>query len=393
VFTVPVSGPITGSPVTCIGATTALAGLTPFGVWSSSNPAVAAVDAAGVVTGMSAGTAVITYFVNNPCGTATDVVTVTVNTVPAAGTISALITTVCSGSGNVLSSTVPGGVWSSSDASIATVNATTGVVSALSAGTVTITYTVTSGGCSGFSTYSFSVGTPIPGTSVVPVGISSLCNGNPVNMHVTSLTPGLTYQWLLNGGAIAGATNSGYLADTIGSYSVIVNNGVCSQLLTGPDVVYMLLPVIGYTPPNILFTGSYAVYQWYRNGVAISGANSSIVHVTLPGTYSVIVEDGHGCTDTATYLVTGGGGGSTNVTTTTSLMDIRVYPNPATARLFIDAPVKVNVVITTMDGRKVMELQNATSIDVSKLAGGLYLVTISDENNLLLKTTKFSKTE
>jgi trimeric autotransporter adhesin len=393
VFTVPVSGPITGSPVTCIGATTALAGVTPFGVWSSSNPAVAAVDAAGVVTGMSAGTAVITYFVNNPCGTATDVVTVTVNTVPAAGTISALITTVCSGSGNVLSSTVPGGVWSSSDASIATVNATTGVVSALSAGTVTITYTVTSGGCSGFSTYTFTVGTPIPGTSVVPVGISSLCNGNPVNMHVTSLTPGLTYQWLLNGGAIAGATNSGYLADTIGSYSVIVNNGVCSQLLTGPDVVYMLLPVIGYTPPNILFTGSYAVYQWYRNGVAISGANSSIVHVTLPGTYSVIVEDGHGCTDTATYLVTGGGGGSTNVTTTTSLMDIRVYPNPATARLFIDAPVRVNVVITTMDGRKVMELQNATSVDVSKLAGGLYLVTISDENNLLLKTTKFSKTE
>jgi hypothetical protein len=229
--------------------------------------------------------------------------------------------------------------------------------------------------------------------AVLPIGSSSLCNGNPVNLAVSSVTPGLSYQWLIDGNIIAGATNAGYVTDTVGLYSVIVDNGVCSQILAGPNVVFMPQPVIAFNAPNLLFTGSYATYQWYRNGVAIIGANSSVITLLGVGAYTVIVEDANGCRDTsAVYYVTGGGGGSSNVATT-SIAEVKIFPNPATSMLSIDAPVKVTVVVMTMDGRKVIEQKNATTLDISKLSSGIYMIMVYDEQNMLLKTARFTKSE
>lgn len=61
---------ITGSPVTfCTGTTATLSDITPAGTWSSATPAVATIDDAGVVTGLSGGTATISYSLTNECGT------------------------------------------------------------------------------------------------------------------------------------------------------------------------------------------------------------------------------------------------------------------------------------------------------------------------------------
>ena len=72
---------------------------------------------------------------------------VTVNPLPDAGTISGGLF-VCTGSTTTLTSSVTGGAWSSSNTAVATVNATTGVVTGVGAGSSIITYTVTSAtGC------------------------------------------------------------------------------------------------------------------------------------------------------------------------------------------------------------------------------------------------------
>ena len=92
------------------------------------------------------------------------------------------------------------------------------------------------------------------------------------------------------------------------------------------------------------------------------------------------------------YYVTGGGGGSSNVATT-SIAEVKIFPNPATSMLSIDAPVKVTAVVMTMDGRKVIEQINATTLDISKLSTGMYLIQVFDEQNILLKTAKFTKSE
>ncbi|MFI5195598.1 MAG: T9SS type A sorting domain-containing protein, partial [Chitinophagales bacterium] len=106
---------------------------------SSSNTTVATVvSSTGVVSGVSGGTAAIFYTTIPGC-VATK--TITVNPIkPVTG-----VTTVCAGFTTTLSDGVTGGTWSSSNNGLATVVATTGVVTGVSAGTPTISYTMPSG--------------------------------------------------------------------------------------------------------------------------------------------------------------------------------------------------------------------------------------------------------
>ncbi len=71
-----ISGPSSVSTRHSITLTDAVAG----GIWTSSNAGVAAVNSAGIVTGVAAGSAVITYAVTNSCGTAYATTTITVTT-------------------------------------------------------------------------------------------------------------------------------------------------------------------------------------------------------------------------------------------------------------------------------------------------------------------------
>ncbi len=188
--------------------------------------------------------------------------------------------------------------------------------------------------------------------------------------------------------AIPGATDSAYTVTTAGTYEVVLNNGSCSEVFASvitlaPD------PVISFTAPDVLYTGSYTSYQWFLNGVAIPGQTSSLIHETSGGAYTVVVGDGNGCTDTsAVYSVI-----STGINNVTIAQDTRIYPNPATNVLHIDAPVAVNVSIFSVDGKILISQKDATIVDVRDLASGMYIIMIYDQNNTLIKTAKFAKSE
>lgn len=79
----------------------------------------------------------------------------TVNTTPAVADITGA-STLKAGATTTLASTTAGGLWSSSNTSIATVSSS-GVVTGVAAGTVTITYTVTASGCAGSKTKSLTI--------------------------------------------------------------------------------------------------------------------------------------------------------------------------------------------------------------------------------------------
>jgi uncharacterized protein YjdB len=130
---------IGGSASICAGTSTPFTNTVTGGTWSSSNAAVATVASTGVVNGIAAGTATITYSTGIGCNTTK---VITINAVPAAisGT-----PTVCVGGTTALTNTTAGGIWASSNAAVASVGAT-GVVSGMAAGTATITYTA-AGGC------------------------------------------------------------------------------------------------------------------------------------------------------------------------------------------------------------------------------------------------------
>jgi len=74
----PNAGVITGVDSVCPGLTANWADTASGGVWTSSNTSVATVSASGVVTGVTPGSAVISYTVTNFCGSASAVKTMRV---------------------------------------------------------------------------------------------------------------------------------------------------------------------------------------------------------------------------------------------------------------------------------------------------------------------------
>jgi uncharacterized protein YjdB len=109
------------------------------GLWTSSSPSATIGSLSGIVTGVTPGTSTITYSLGTGCSIAT---TVTVDTAlgPITGT-----TNVCAGSTTTLTGSTPGGTWSCTASPVATVDAFTGVVSGIGAGTATITYSLGAG--------------------------------------------------------------------------------------------------------------------------------------------------------------------------------------------------------------------------------------------------------
>jgi hypothetical protein len=141
------AGTVSGVSPLCIGQTSMYASNgTSGGSWSSSNTSIATVNSStGLVTALSAGTTNIMYTLVGSCNTVSASKMLTVNPNVSAGIVSG-VTPLSVGATTLFSSTgTPGGSWSSTNNGIATVNASTGLVSAISAGTTNITYTVGSG--------------------------------------------------------------------------------------------------------------------------------------------------------------------------------------------------------------------------------------------------------
>ena len=224
------------------------------------------------VTGLSAET---TYYyrvrASNSCGTSADSGVITYATLPNASIASVSgASPLCIGSTDnyQANSVVLGGgsgAWSSSDPAIATVNATTGLVTAVASGTCDIIYTIL-GGCGGTPTQQQSV------TVVSPVGDPSVFGDNQWNIYA--------YQG--NNINLSGITYKGYYTESNFSFSTSDR----WRVLGSPD------EAIGYqgcevTDDNHTFVykregftlGTYQItvghddgYQLYIDGVLIGSA-------------------------------------------------------------------------------------------------------------------------
>ncbi len=202
------AGTVNGQTTICKGSTaTFTCSLLPTftGLWTSSNTSVAQVNSStGVVQGIGAGTAIISFTTTSACcGSNTTTLSVTVlNTDP--GVIGGPSHNVCVNNDLALTETVSGGVWTASN-SHATVNSS-GVVHGVSVGAVTITYTVTGPpptNCVNYTTYDVNVITT-PAAPIITSALPcpSVCVGGTANF---TGTPGgtSTYPptWTVTGAA------------------------------------------------------------------------------------------------------------------------------------------------------------------------------------------------
>ncbi|ALW85602.1 hypothetical protein AUC43_11170 [Hymenobacter sedentarius] len=167
------------------------------------------------------GTYTITYAVGGPCpSSSTQTVTITA---PAAATFSYPATAYCASSSiaPTLASGASAGTFSSTTG--LGLNTSTGAIdlSQSQPGTYTITNTVAaSGGCAATSATATLTVNALPAQPTL-----TLANG----VLSTATVAGATYQYYLNGVAIAGATSATYTTTQGGAYTVVVSTNGCAS--------------------------------------------------------------------------------------------------------------------------------------------------------------------
>ncbi|MBL0308438.1 MAG: T9SS type A sorting domain-containing protein [Bacteroidetes bacterium] len=208
-------------------------------------------------------------------------------------------------------------------------------------------------------------------TAPVSLGDDTIiCSGNM--MEICAPDTFVAYQWN-NGGTASCTTTS-----LAGNYwvSVTASNG-CSLVSDRKGVaVYPVSSVSIVLQGDTMSSFSAASYQWYLNGEKIPGATTSVYVAAEPGEYSLGITDINGCAATSSSVVISG------VSELAANSSIHIYPNPATAQLFIQITGKVPfgslgaVSIFDMNGRRLSEQNFASPIDVSSFASGVYFVEV-----------------
>ncbi len=180
------AGTLSGTQAICVGNTTTFSSSVSGGIWTSSDTTIATVNTSGVITGVTAGTATITYTVSGSggCADATATRSVTITTAPSAGTLSGT-QAICVGNTTTYTSSVNGGAWTSSNTAVATVNAS-GVITGVTAGTATITYTVTgTDGCADATATRSVTVSALPPISITQTN-PSVCQGGDIILEAVS---------------------------------------------------------------------------------------------------------------------------------------------------------------------------------------------------------------
>ncbi|MCW3122007.1 MAG: hypothetical protein JWQ38_1499 [Flavipsychrobacter sp.] len=297
---------ISGPATVCAGSTITLSESMGGGIWSVSNTN-ATVSSTGDVTGVTAGTSIISYELFNSCGSTYATYAVTVNAAPDAGVITG-ISTVCVGSSISLTDASTGGVWSSSDPFVASVSPG-GVVTGAGAGTALISYTVTNS-CGTATTSKLINVNPLPVAFSVTGGGAYCAGGSGLDVALSGSVSGVKYQ-LYNGPTPVGGplTGTGGVIDfglqtAAGTYTVIATNTTtgCSNTMTGSAVI----GINPTTPPSVsisvssdpICTGSSATftavavnggvspsYVWKVNGVVTS---SGVSYTYVPASGDVV---------------------------------------------------------------------------------------------------------
>lgn len=269
-------------------------------------------------------------------------------------------------------------------------------------GTYDVSLTVTNGYCASTKTTSGLV--QVVNCSQLPTAnfISSdtaLCGGSCISFVSLSLNA-TSWQWSFPGATPSSSSQespAGICYSTPGYYSVslIVSNssGTDTLQLNNFILVNANPPTPTFTQNGDTLTASLATtYQWYFNGIPISGANGRQFIATLSGTYTVLITDGKGCSSTATprYIAVVG------IEEAPNGGIIFLFPNPTDGifNLLLQSSLSQACVVRVLDllGREVFVKETHLSmgqqelvLDLSHNAAGLYFVQVDFSDSTILR--------
>ncbi len=390
---------ILGVPTVCVGATLILTDVVSGGIWTTSNSTASVVG--GIITGHSAGVDTIMYSVTNVCGTDIASLTITVNPLPNAGNITGA-TSLCVGNTTLLTATVSGGTWSSTNSSVTIVD---GLVTAIASNTDTIKYMV-SNSC-GMDTAQISVIiNAIPAIPYITTNsILPICSGALYQNFGTIVVAatGVTYNW--------SAVNATIWETSIDKQNALVN------LSNSGEVWVILSAIVSASPcessdtfilnigssvaqvPHIFYFQDHFVclpddldsYQWGADDVnsllpsSFAGeTNQDYLNANPDYTtkYYWVNTAYKGCNQKTYYNAPLAIQNANSVVETV----IDIFPNPATDLLNVTISTankgSMQIDIVDIAGQKLISMHTTFDkfgINISKLTPGFYVISCYQE--------------
>lgn len=134
---------------------------------------------------------------------------------------------------------------------------------------------------------------------------------------------------------------------------------------------------------NVLTASAATTYQWYQDGVQISGATSQSYSPSQSGTYLVRVTDANGCTYSYSTifdftLVTG-------IADYISLNTISVFPNPTNGVVQLSGEMvnggNFETELYDLAGSRIYAAKNEKQMDLSAYPAGIYMLIVRSENS------------
>ena len=216
---------------------------------------------------------------------------------------------------------------------------------------------------------------------------TTICQDSCITFTSTSTASGTvdSIRWSIPGVTISTPTATPMTAcfTTPGTYIVhlYVHSGTMTDSTTTTVTVNPAPhPVVTLAGHTLTVTGTYTSYQWYKNGVAISGSTTSSYTFATPGSYQVIVDSGGclGASDTSDWHLS-----VNNVANNQNNFSVNQSGGDAFtlyASDILDEKLTVNVYDAT--GRKIMESAwpegtNKKQFTVNGLNSGIYFIRLS----------------
>lgn len=351
----------------CLGNMSTLSASIGGGTWTSGSSTIAPIGSlTGIVTGVAAGTSVITYDRGPGCLTATTIVTV--NGIPVAGS------TVCTGSSLSLSSGSPGGTWTSSYSSIATVGFASGIVTGFVPGTTIISY-VSPAGCIEITNVTVdATPTPIAGKLNLCEGFSTMLTCTPSGGTWSSSAPVAT---ITSSGSVVGASPG------TATISYMLPGGCFSTVTV--TINALPAPIVG--PISVAVGSSITLADAtvggsWSSGDTIKGKVNSAGKVNGLGLGTVIIYYTlpTGCKQSVTLTIVK----SISVEGLYKTVKPSLYPNPSTNEITLNTehPTFSSFTIYNAIGQEVATSEinsHEMKVNVKEFAPGEYQVVLKGE--------------
>lgn len=221
-------------------------------------------------------------------------------------------------------------------------------------------------------------------------GSATHCKGDSVTLGIGTGGGGggfgLQYRWMKDGDTIPGVTTRNYVIKSSGTYRGVVLNGACKASTRDTMLVFINssaqitpAPAVNLcTNDTIIFRASAdpgSTFAWSLNGVAINGANDSLLAATAGGDYTCSIS-----LSTCKY--------------TTPATKVTLYP-AATVPAIVQNGNNMGCSITATSYQWYMNnapIPGATSQFLYGFSNGFYMVEITDANGCKARSPLFSFT-